>query len=383
MESALYPNNSLKVLEILNHPPGETFIQQHAIALNTYAPEIELCWAFTQTNQNGRLPKFDVDTTTGYAWPNYNLYPKWRQALVKAAYAGKSLDALYKPQLKLLKKLKPDLVHFHFSPLAVKYAHLCQQLNIPYTFSLRGSDLHALKSNHPENETYVQQLVAVADGAKAIHAVSEQLKDTFKKLTKSKTNPQIIRTTIDDSWLAVSRNPEPGLLVAIGRLTWQKGFPDLLLAIKNLIHAHPAVKLVIIGEGEQRQELEYMIRDLQLTQHIVLAGKQNQAEIKQWFGKAHAFVLSSIAEGFPNVLAEAMLASVPIVTSNCGGITEIIDNNIHASVYPTSDIAQLTEKLSAVLQTTNHDEQNKRAKKQAVNSFSPQHHATAFKQLWQ
>ncbi len=373
----------MKVLEILNHPPGETFIRQHAIALNMHAPDIELCWAFTQTDQNGHLKQFDFSTTKCYAWPNYNLYPKWKKAFTKAKYLGKSLDALYQPQLNLLKKIKPDLVHFHFSTLAVKYAHLCAQLNIPYTFSLRGSDIHFLESNSRENEEYIQQLITVSDGAKAIHSVSEQLKDAFNKLTHSRKNPHIIRTTVDDSWLNITRKPQPNLLVAVGRLTWKKGFPNLILAIKNLVKEYPTVKLVIIGEGEQRQELEYMIRDLGLTQHISLLGKQDQDEIKRWFAKAQCFVLSSLAEGFPNVLAEAMLASVPIVTSDCGGIKEILENDRHAFMYPANDVAQLTEKLSVMLKTTEDQGYLKQAKELAVKTFSPQIHSTAFKKLWQ
>jgi glycosyltransferase involved in cell wall biosynthesis len=371
----------LKVLEILNTPPGETFLQQHALAINNHLTNIELVWAFTQTNKRGRITLSDFGDTKCYAWPNYNLLPTWKQAIVKARYLGKSLDALYKPQLRLLKKIKPDLVHFHFSTLAVKYAHLCMQLNIPYTFSIRGSDLHSLNSSN--DELYIKTLIHVTSNAKAIHSVSEGLKHSFELLTENTKTPQVIRTTVDDSWQEIIRDSKANLLISIGRLTWQKGFPDLLLAIKNLTDHNFPVQLVIIGEGPQRQELEYMIRDLQLTGNVSLAGKQDQPEIKNWFAKAQAFVLSSIAEGFPNVLAEAMLAGVPVITSNCGGIPELIENEKHAFMYETGNIDDLTSQLKKIITLKDSSSIVNCARQLSTQTFSHVSHATFFNRFWQ
>jgi glycosyltransferase involved in cell wall biosynthesis len=380
VEISLYPNNRLRVLEILNHPPGETFIQQHAIALNTYAPEIELCWAFTQTNLNGRLKQFDFSTTKCYAWPNYNLYPKWKQALVKATYFGKSLDALYKPQLNLLKKIKPDLVHFHFSSLAVKYAHLCVELDIPYTFSVRGSDIQLAPENDPD---YVKSLQKVMQHAKAIHCVSYSLQHDLFEYAGPSNKSNVIRTAISDDWQTIERRPQQGLLIAIGRLNWRKGFPDLLLACKLLRDKKKNFQLIIIGEGPQRHELEFMIRDLNLTNTVTLAGKQSHTQIREWFSKAQLFVLSSIAEGFPNVVAEAMMAGVPVLTSNCDGIPELIKDQKNAFVYETGNVNHLTDQLEIMLEKSNLNELINNAQQLSKESFSHRNHAIRFKQLWQ
>jgi colanic acid/amylovoran biosynthesis glycosyltransferase len=369
----------MKVLEVLNTPPGETFIRQHALAINQYAPDIKLLWAFSQTPSSGKLSGFDFEQTSGYAWPNYNQYPKWKQLLVKTRYLWDSEKALNTPQQKLLAKLKPDHVHFHFSTLAVKYAHLCIQQQIPYTFSVRGSDLHALSAT--TDADYIQRLRNICQSASGVHAVSKALKQQLESLT-AYNQTEVIYTTIADSWNTINRQPESGLLVAAGRLTWQKGFPDLVIAIQQLRLASIPVKLVVIGEGPQRKELEFMIRELGLQSAITLTGNQTQEQIRQWFGKAYGFVLSSIAEGFPNVIAEAMAAGIPIVTSDCGGIPELIRDEKNARMYQAGNTEQLSERLKEVLNTNDHSSITDQAKKDALQFFSQQTHASAFRKLW-
>jgi len=163
-----------KVLEILNCYPGETFIRQHALAISRHVNDIELVWAFTQTPYTGRKRSWDFSGIKCYAWPNYNRLPRWEKTFFSLRYSGPKQNKLNKPQIHLIKKIKPDLVHFHFANLAMQYRHLCEKLGIPYTFSVRGSDIQVaplMISN------YKEKFIQTVKAAKAVHCVSDSIKD--------------------------------------------------------------------------------------------------------------------------------------------------------------------------------------------------------------
>lgn len=363
-----------RVLEVLNQYPGETFIQEHVRAIQQHCHNIDLMLAYTQTSQTGKL-RDSVQGIPTFAWPNYNLMPAWKQWMQSIRYPGNDLVKLHKPQRIFLQRLNPDHVHFHFSPLAVKYSHLCRELNIPYSFSVRGSDVHAL---HPEKDaTYIEQLKACMQNATAVHAVADYLKTQLEELTGYQ-NAKVIYTCVSDEWSKIEREPQHGLLIAIGRLTWQKGFPDLLLAAARLKQQQIAFQLVIIGEGPQRPELEYMIRDLNLSDCVSLTGYQTQSQILSWLQKAHLFVLSSIAEGFPNVLAEAMMAKVPVLSSDCGGVPELLVDNVNGALYHNGSIHELAAKIAAHIQHDSPAEIIHQAQVDVLSRMSTTQHALEF-----
>lgn len=132
-------------------------------------------------------------------------------------------------------------------------------------------------------------------------------------------------------------------LLAAGRLTYQKGFDILLLAMAELIKASPfSVHLSILGDGEEMPTLRKMIRGLNLTSHVTLAGFVSP--IEAYLCHADLFVLSSRWEGMPNVALEALAYGTPVVAmEKAGGIGGIIKNGINGRLVTSlssSDLAQ-------------------------------------------
>ncbi|MES2691183.1 MAG: glycosyltransferase [Bacteroidota bacterium] len=367
----------MRVLEVLYKYPGETFIRQHAAALNEHAADTELVWAYTQTPYSGRKKNWDFGRVTCYALPNYNQMGPWKQWLSSILYPGNQFVKLYTPQLALLKKLNPDIVHFQFASLAIQYSHLCVKLNIPYTFSVRGSDINISPLTVPN---YIPQLKETATHAAGIHCVSQDLKDRLDTITSQNNNAQVIRTTISNSWARVKRSPVKGLLLTVGRLQWMKGYTDLILALSYLKKDGIPFHLQIVGDGPQEQELEYMIRDLSLNDEITLYGRKSQQEIKQLMEKADAFVCSSVAEGFPNVVAEAMLAGLPVIATDCNGISEVL-NESNSTLCESGDPFSLYQALKKHLSAPANDKANA-AFKTASALFNDQLHAGQFSAFW-
>lgn len=161
------------------------------------------------------------------------------------------------------------------------------------------------------------------------------------------------------------------LLVAMGRLTYQKGFDILLSAFNKIACKYPQWQLVILGEGELRQELENLRDKLGLNHQVSFPGR-----IKNpfpFFKKSEIFVLSSRYEGFGNVIIEAMACGLPVISTDCpSGPQEIINNEVDGILVPTEDVSALAKAIERLI--LNPEEATKLADtaKKTVERFSLQ-----------
>jgi glycosyltransferase involved in cell wall biosynthesis len=111
----------------------------------------------------------------------------------------------------------------------------------------------------------------------------------------------------------------------VGNLNHQKGHKYLIEAMPKILEHYPHTMLEIIGEGEERKNLELIIQNLKLERHVTLLGRQ--IDPMSFMAKWEIFVLSSVAETFGIVVLEAMSQRLPIVATKVGGVPDIIKHN--------------------------------------------------------
>jgi len=136
------------------------------------------------------------------------------------------------------------------------------------------------------------------------------------------------------------------VILIVGRLSREKDHLTLLEGVARLpseLHPH----LIIVGEGPERPRIEERIRGLSLTDSVTLTGQQESAE--PYYGVAQVAVLSSLSEGSPNALLEAMAAGVPVVATRVGGIPEIVTHGESALLIEPGDPAAMKDSLAALL----------------------------------
>lgn len=193
--------------------------------------------------------------------------------------------------------------------------------------------------------------------ATGVVGVSQGVVDDFVKLTGVSKNVMVIHNPVvtpelfsraqepaDHPWLQAGQKP---VLMGVGRLTKQKDFPNLIQAFAQVRKRHD-VRLMILGEGELRSELEQLIVSLGLTEHVALPGFA--ANPYAYMRRARMFVLSSLWEGLPTVLIEAMALGTPVVATDCpSGPQEILKGGKLGRLVPISNHQALAEAISATL----------------------------------
>ncbi len=134
---------------------------------------------------------------------------------------------------------------------------------------------------------------------------------------------------------------------AVGRLSGEKGFDVLIRSIHALVARGLDANLVIVGEGGERTNLEHLIRELDLGDRVRLAGWQ--ADVKGYFEAMDVFVLSSLREGLPNVLLEAMALGVPVISTRVNGVPRLVQDGRNGFLVNAGDLEGLTTALAGLL----------------------------------
>jgi glycosyltransferase involved in cell wall biosynthesis len=192
----------------------------------------------------------------------------------------------------------------------------------------------------------------------------------------------------DDAAVAAARAelkalPNARLLVAIGRLSREKGHADLMNAFAQLCETYPEpLHLAIVGEGVARGELEQQRAQMGLEERVSLVGLKS--DVRPYYAMADVFVLPSHSEGSPNVLLEAMAAGCASVATRVGGVPETVTHEKTALVVPPCDPAAMAEAIRRLLDDPALcSRMGAEAKRVAESEFSPEHYTRSMIQMYQ
>ena len=160
--------------------------------------------------------------------------------------------------------------------------------------------------------------------------------------------PELVKRSkesVDHPWLAFDGPP---VIISVGRLSSQKAFHFLIEAFSTIRNVMDC-RLIILGEGNERERLLGLINKLGLKHAVDMPGFMDNPH--SWMAKASVFVLSSLYEGFGNVLVEALAVGTPVVSTDCpSGPREILDNGRYGKLVPPADPDALAKGVLDVLE---------------------------------
>jgi glycosyltransferase involved in cell wall biosynthesis len=216
---------------------------------------------------------------------------------------------------------------------------------------------HFIHRFYPNADRIIAVSQGVADDlARTAHLALQDIEVIYNPVV----TPDLLdkaRATIDHPWFSPHAPP---VILGAGRLTKQKDFPTLIKAFARIKEQRPA-RLLIIGEGEERSDLEALVRALGIEADISLPGYIDNPYA--YMHRAAVFVLSSAWEGLPTALIEALACGCPVVSTNCpSGPAEILRDCTCGPLVPVGDIEALTD---AVLRTLDASPKAEQLRQQA------------------
>ena len=238
-------------------------------------------------------------------------------------------------------------VHAHFGTNSTTVAMLCRALGgPPYSFTVHGPEEFdkALEISLTEKINRADAVVAVSSFGKS------QLYRWCEYEQWSKIH--VVHCGVDELFLKQPHIPIPEdrRLVCVGRLSEQKGHLLLVEAVNQLALEGKTFKLVFVGDGPLRPNIESLIAKYGLTDHIEITGWASNKDVQQQILASRAMVLPSFAEGLPVVIMEALALGRPVISTYVAGIPELVEPGICGWLVPPGNVEALTAAMRTAIE---------------------------------
>ncbi|WP_428657389.1 N-acetyl-alpha-D-glucosaminyl L-malate synthase BshA [Runella sp.] len=270
-------------------------------------------------------------------------------------------SALSSAMVNVVNDEKLDVLHVHYAIPHASSAYLAKQIlrsqgiHIPFITTLHGTDI-TLVGRDAAFGPVITFSINASDG---VTAVSEFLKNATNESFPITKEIEVIPNFIDldrfkkqkkDHFkLAICPNNEK-LLVHTSNFRKVKRIEDIVLMFDKLRHIVPS-KLLLVGDGPERNRIEYMCREMKLMHDVRFLG--NLDAIEEVLSVADLFVMPSETESFGLAALEAMACEVPLITSNAGGLPELNVQGVTGFMSNVGDIDDMVKNAAYILQEEN------------------------------
>lgn len=225
----------------------------------------------------------------------------------------------------------------------------------------------------------LDRIVAVSNGAK--ENISKYLNDKNRNKVECIYNPIKINEIKEKAKEELVEKIEKPFIIGIGRLERQKNFILLIKAYRILLDRGIKHNLIILGQGSQKEYLVNEVKKLNMEEKVKFLGfKENPYK---YLNKADVFVQSSIYEGLPTVLIEALVLNIPVVATNCpDGANEILDNGKYGLLVKMNDEKALADAIEKILNDRDLQREYKIKSKDGINRFDDKYITHLFEKLF-
>lgn len=309
--------------------------------------EVDLTHYILSGNTGGLVKAFFRELTTNMGGFMKALGPWW--SLLKYARGGVVRHAAYLMEACYFRQRaaadKIDHVHVHFLTNSTTVAMLARIMGGPsYSATVHGPD--------ELTDAPLLDFPAKIEHASFIAAITNFCKSQLIRFSsiKAADKIKIIHCGLDLAGFEATPPPDNQTLVCVGRLCPQKGQAQLPAAVAALKDEFPGMKLILIGDGESRAEIEAEIARLGVGDQISITGWMENTRVREAVKNARAFLLPSYAEGLPVVIMEALALGRPVISTYIAGIPELVDEGC-GWIIPAGDgdalVSVMREALTA------------------------------------
>lgn len=385
----------------------DTFIQREVINLRSAGQEVLTCAlrASPVANNVSDLILSERKNTTYFlpVNPLSLVYLNFKYLFLKPGSFLKALTAAIKTRRPGLKGILYQMFYFQEALLLANYLN---QHNVEHLHNHFGDSsgavtmLASLLSGvdysitfHGPHIFFEPTLLALREKvkyAKFIVCISHYCKSQIMLFSAPEDwhKLQIVHCGIDIHNYTISQRQDVSAadcalkLLYVGRLAAEKGVPVLLRSLIALKNEGYVFHLTLLGDGPERAALEAEVKEHGLDQMVHFGGFASQETVKSTLQASDVFVLPSFAEGVPVSLMEAMACGVPVIGTNVGGVTELIEHGVSGLVVAPSDEVALKNAISTYSDNPALRESVKQAARNVVEKhFNLEHEVNKLGQL--
>lgn len=296
-------------------------------------------------------------------------YPLFHYQPYELALSSKIVDMVKAHQIDVL-HVHYAIPHAYAGYMAKKMLHE-EGIDLPIVTTLHGTDI-TLVGSHPFYKTAVTFSINKSD---AVTSVSQSLKEDTQRLFNTKKDITVIPNFIDlDKHKPTTKNcqrnllamPDERVIAHISNFRSVKRIPDVI-HIFHAIQKEIPSKLMMIGEGPEREKAEQLCVELNIENKVVFLGNSN--EVNKILCFSDLFLLPSQTESFGLSALEAMASGVPVVSSNSGGLPEVNINGVSGFLSPVGDIKSMSQNAIHILKNPNDLETFKKGAKSTASKF--------------
>jgi N-acetyl-alpha-D-glucosaminyl L-malate synthase BshA len=292
-------------------------------------------------------------------------YPLFHYQPYELALSSKLVD--------MVKLYKIDLLHVHYAIPHAYAGYMAKQMlkdegiDLPMVTTLHGTDI-TLVGNHPFYKPAVTFSINKSD---VVTSVSQSLKDDTLRLFDIQNEIEVIPNFIElDNKItenihckrSVMAKPQERIVTHISNFRKVKNIPDVIKVFYKIQQSIPA-KLMMVGDGPEKEVAEKLCQDLDIMDKVIFFG--NSHEINQILSYSDLFLLPSETESFGLAALEAMACSVPVISSNSGGLPEV---NIHGVSGFLSNVGDIDDMAANALEILKDDATLDKFKNNALES---------------
>lgn len=307
--------------------------------------------------------------------PYYNLtQPSWRDNFRDLKTIGFSSQD--RNLAHIIKKHKPDLVHFHFCLDAINMYREISELSIPFTVSVGSEDIHLKPLG---NEDYLNRLCEMLKESIGIHISYDGLSSYVRQLCSSASPMTTIRLPIPMPDIILNPDTKNKHLISVGDLWWENGYHDLVRAIAYT----PDLTLDIIGNGVDRRHLVFLIHTYNLQDRVRLLDDISFEQRKALIAKSAGYVHPGISQEASYYLLSAMALGKPVFATNQRGMDEIVEDQHNGIHIPIGEPRAMAEKFELLDDSDLMERLGKNARTTIEKLCAPDNYAEKVLQFYQ
>jgi L-malate glycosyltransferase len=333
-------------------PVGGVFVREHAKAVTRFDDVVVLHIA----GEDPTLKRFwqmkqEADRSLTEGVPTFRIWYR-RPPLKKTKYLFHTIAAMKGIHKIMSEGFRPDVIHAHVCIAGMPSILLGKAYRIPVVITEHSSIFHRGVSNWPKSlvSWFFRFVFRNADLVLPVsHALQIEI-ERYGVRARFQIVPNVVDFSLFSSPGHIKEGDLPKQILFVGLLVPVKGVPHLLQALGRLRKTSGDWLLDIVGDGAARTEYERLTMNLNIGDKVTFHGLKSKEEVATFMRRADFLVLPSLWENFPCVLLEAMASGLPIVSTQAGGIPEIVDEEIGILV-PPGDVNKLAEGLSEMMQS--------------------------------